>query len=161
MSCTHHSIIIAAHPYFALQPPSPHIRNQQLSHKCHAPPHKASTTCSCPSSKPSLPTRALLCHGLGASCGERCLHMLSLITAHQSNSSRETGLVPLKKPSGASLVRHKEPWVCWKNIKPNDWLNAIQELSFLMLSSATHNTPNTMPSYAYFTVLTIIIVALN
>ena len=28
---------------------------------------------------PSLPTMALLCHGLGASCGARCLHMLPLV----------------------------------------------------------------------------------
>ena len=28
---------------------------------------------------PSLPTMALLCHGLGASCGTRCLYMLPFI----------------------------------------------------------------------------------
>ena len=68
MPCTQHSIIIVAQPCLAFQSPSPHIRNQQPSHQCHAPPHRVSTTYCCPSSKPSLPTMALLYHGLGASC---------------------------------------------------------------------------------------------
>ena len=59
MSCTQHLIITAAQPCLALQPPSPHTRNQQLSHQCHAPPCRVSTTCCCPSSQPSLPTMAL------------------------------------------------------------------------------------------------------
>ena len=82
MPCTQHLIIVAAQPYLALKPPSPHTRNQQLSHQCHAPPHRVSTTCCCSSSQPSLPTMALVCDGLGASCGARCLQMLPLITAH-------------------------------------------------------------------------------
>ena len=82
MLCTQHPIITAAQPCLALKPPSPHTRNQQLSHQCHAPPHRVNTTCCCPSSQLSLPIMALLCHGLGASCGARCLHMLPLITAH-------------------------------------------------------------------------------
>ena len=109
MPCTQHLIITAAQPYLALQSPSPRTRNQQLSHQCHAPPCRISTTCCCPSSQPSLPTMALLYHGLKASCGARCLHILPLITTHQSNSSRETGLVPFKEPLEASLVRHEEP----------------------------------------------------
>ena len=62
-----------------------------------------------------------------------------------SNSSGETGQVPLKEPLGASLVRHEEPWVCWENIKPSDWPNATQAPSFFMPSSTTHNAPNTVP----------------
>ena len=109
---TQHLIITIAQPCLTLKPPSPHTRNQQLSHQCHAPPHRVNTTCYCPSSQPSLPTMTLLYHGLEASygaCGARCLHMLPLITAHQSNSSGETRQVPLKEPLGASLVRHEEP----------------------------------------------------
>ena len=106
--CLAHSIT-TAQPYLALQPLSPYTRNQQLSHSCHVPPHRVITTCCCPSSQPSLPTMALIYYGLGASCGARCLHMLSLITVHRFNSSREIGLVPLKEPLGASLVRYKEP----------------------------------------------------
>ena len=144
MPCTQHSIITVAQPCLALKPPSPHTRNQQLSQQCHAPPHRVSTTCCCPSSQPTLPTMALLYHGLGATCGGvRCLHMLPLITTHRSNSSRETEQVPLKEPLGASLVKHEEPWVCWENIKPSDWLNAAQAPSFLMPPLATHNAPNT------------------
>ena len=123
---------------------NPHTRIQQLSHQCHAPPYKVNTTCYCPSSKPSLPTMALLCHGLGASCGARCLHMLPFITAHRSNSSRETGQVPLKEPLGASQVRHEESWVCWENMKPSDWPNVAQAPSFLMPSLVTHNAHNTL-----------------
>jgi len=52
---------------------------------------------------------ALLYHGLGASCGAKCLHMLPLITAHRSNSTRETRQVPLKECLGASLIRYEEP----------------------------------------------------
>ena len=92
---------------------------------------------------PPLPTMALLCHGLGASCGARCLHMLPLIIAHRSNSSREIGQVPLKEPLRASLVKHEEPWVCWENRKPSDWPNVAQAPSFLIPSSATHNAHNT------------------
>ena len=110
MLCTQHLIITVAQPCLALKPPSPHTRNQQLSQQCHAPPHRVSTTCCCPSSQPTLPTMALLYHGLGATCGGvRCLHMLPLITTHRSNSSRETEQVPLKEPLGASLVKHEEP----------------------------------------------------
>ena len=109
MPCTQHSIITATQPCLTLQPPSPHTRNPQLSHQCHAPPHRVSTTCCYPSSKPSLPTIALLCHGLGALRGAKCLHMLPLITTHRSNSSRKIGLVLLKEPLGASLVRHEGP----------------------------------------------------
>ena len=111
--------------------------------------HTQGFTDVCPSSinlfweneKPSLLTMAFLWHGLGASCEARCLHMLPLITAHRSNSSKETRLVPLKE--GTSLVRHEESWVCWENIKPSDWLNAAQAPPFLMPSLATHNAPNT------------------
>ena len=142
MPCKQHSIIVAAQPCLALQPPSPHTRNQQLGHQCHAPLRRVSTTYCYPSSKPSLPTMALICHGLRASCGARCLHMLPFITAHWSNSSKETRLIPLKEPLGASLVRHEKPWVCWENIKPSDWFNASQAPLFLIPSSATHNAPN-------------------
>ena len=90
MPCIHHSIITAAQPYLALQPPSPHIRNKQLSHQCHTPSHRVNTTYCCPSSKPSLPIAALLYQGLGVSYGARCLHMLPLITTYRSNSTRET-----------------------------------------------------------------------
>ena len=45
MPCTQHSIVTATQPCLALQPPSPYIRNQQLSHQCHVPSHKVSTTC--------------------------------------------------------------------------------------------------------------------
>ena len=68
MPCTQHLIITAAQPCLAIKPLSPHIRNQQLSHQCHAPPCRVNTTYCCPSSQPSLPTMALLCHGLRASC---------------------------------------------------------------------------------------------
>ena len=112
MPCTQHLIITIAQPCLALQPPRPHIRNPQLSHQCHAPPHKVSTTYYYPSSQPSLPTMALLCHGLGASSGARCLHMMRFIIAHKSNSNRETGQVPLKESLGASLIRHEELEVC-------------------------------------------------
>ena len=110
MLCTQHLIITTAQPCLALKPPSPHIRNQQLNHQCHAPPHRVSTTCYClSSSKPSLPAMAHFCHSLEASCGARCLHMLPLITTHRSNSSREIGQVPLKEPLEALLVGRKEP----------------------------------------------------
>ena len=122
--CTQHSIVIAAQPCLELQPPSPHTRNQQLSHQCHAPPRRFNTTCCYLLSQPPLPTMALLCHGFGASCRARCLHMLPLIIAHLSNSSRETGPVPYKELLGASLVRHEEPWVCCEIMKPSDWPNA-------------------------------------
>ena len=45
---------------------------------------------------PSLPTMALLCHGLGASCGVRCLHMLPLIMLITLNLAWRPGLSPLK-----------------------------------------------------------------
>ena len=64
MPCTQHSIITVTQPCLALQPPSPHTRNQQLIHQCHAPPRRVSTTYCCPSSKPYLPTMALLYRGL-------------------------------------------------------------------------------------------------
>ena len=92
---------------------------------------------------------ALLCHGLGLSCGARCLHMLPLITTHRSNLSRKIGQVPLKEPLGASLVKHEESWVCWENMKSSDWPNAAQAPSFLMPSSATHNASNTLSSRTY------------
>ena len=107
-----------------------HIGSASLAVACHQ--------------NPSLPTMALLCHGLGASCGVRCLHMLPLITAYRSNSSRETWQVPLKEHLEASLVRHEEPWVCWENMKPCDWLNAAQAPLFLMPSSTTSKAPNTV-----------------
>ena len=144
MPCTQHLIITAAQPCLALKPPSPHTRNYKLSHQCHAPPHRVNTTCYCLSSQPSLPTMALLYHGLGASRGARCLHMLPFITAHRSNSNRKSRQVLLKKPLGASLVRHEESWVCWENMKPSDWPNAAQAPSFLMPSSTTRNAPNTV-----------------
>ena len=62
--CLAHNIT-AAQPYLALQLPSPHTRNQQLSHPYHAPPRKVSTTCCCSSSQPSLPTMASSAMALG------------------------------------------------------------------------------------------------
>ena len=50
MPYTHHLIITVTQPCLTLKPPSPHTRNQQLSHQCHAPPHKVNTTCCYPSS---------------------------------------------------------------------------------------------------------------
>ena len=51
MLCTQHLIITVAQPYLALKPPSPYTRTQQLSHQCHALPHRVNTTYCCPSSK--------------------------------------------------------------------------------------------------------------
>ena len=97
MLCTQHLIITTAQPCLALKPPSPHTKNQQLSHQCHAPPHWVSTTHYYPSSKSiSAHHGHLLYHGFGTSCRARCFHMLPLITAHRSNSSRETSRSPSK-----------------------------------------------------------------
>ena len=99
---------------------------------------------------PSWPFAMALGHHMEQGASTCCLSSL-IITTHRSNSSRETRLVPFKKSLGASLVRHEEPWVCWENIKPNDWLNATQAPSFLMPSSATHNAYNKQSSWIYTT----------
>ena len=44
----------------------------------------------------SLPTMALLCHGLGASCGARCLHMLLLVMLITLNPTGRLCLSPSK-----------------------------------------------------------------
>ena len=142
MPYTQHVIIIAIQPYLAHKPPSPYTSNQPICHQCHAPPHRVDTTCYRPSWKPTLPTMALLFHGLEASCGARCLHMLPPHTAHWSNSSKETRYVPFKEPLRALLIWHENLSICWKNINPNGWPNAAQASSFLVPLSATSKVSN-------------------
>ena len=100
------------------------------------------TTNYCPSLKLTLPTMVPLCHGLGASCGGRCLHTLPPHPAYRSNSSNETGHVPLKEPIGALLIwqwhmvefdwchMSQFEWRSFKTFSPRhtvsfDWLKCI------------------------------------
>ena len=108
--------------------------NHQPSPQCHAPSHKFSTTYCCPTSKfvsahhgPPLPWPwGIMWSKVPPHAAPR--------HAHHFESSRETGLVPLKKQLRASLDRHEEPLVCWENIESSDRPDVAQALHFHMPS---------------------------